>query len=80
MPCGTSVPRANVTTARLALLVVAMLTLPFFLEELSFSAGDVITLIDCPPAEEWWRGECGGKVGYFPAKYCKKWESAPSTS
>ena len=35
-------------------------------DDLPFKAGDVINLLSCPDAEEWWQGEKDGKVGIFP--------------
>ncbi|BES94829.1 cdc42 GTPase-activating protein [Nesidiocoris tenuis] len=38
-------------------------------DELSFQIGDMISVIDMPPAEEssWWRGKRGFVVGFFPS-------------
>ena len=36
-------------------------------DELSFDPDDVITNIQID--EGWWRGECGGQIGLFPANY-----------
>uniref|UniRef100_A0A146KR48 GTPase-activating protein CdGAPr n=1 Tax=Lygus hesperus TaxID=30085 RepID=A0A146KR48_LYGHE len=38
-------------------------------DELSFQIGDMISVIDMPPAEEssWWRGKRGFLVGFFPS-------------
>lgn len=30
-----------------------------------------VTVIDSSD-ENWWKGKCLGKVGYFPSKYCTK--------
>lgn len=39
-------------------------------DELSFQVGDMISVIDMPPAGEstWWRGKHGFAVGFFPAE------------
>jgi hypothetical protein len=39
-------------------------------DELSFQVGDMISVIDMPPAGEssWWRGKLGFAVGFFPAE------------
>jgi hypothetical protein len=37
-------------------------------DELTFEAGDVITLVSRDEAD-WWRGEIDGRVGVFPANY-----------
>ncbi|XP_011499061.1 PREDICTED: GTPase-activating protein CdGAPr-like isoform X1 [Ceratosolen solmsi marchali] len=39
-------------------------------DELSFQIGDMISVIDMPPAGEssWWRGKLGFAVGFFPAE------------
>jgi hypothetical protein len=37
--------------------------------ELSLHCGDVITVLDDDPAEEWWEGECKGVFGFFPKTY-----------
>jgi len=39
--------------------------------ELSFQADDIVTLLEYQDGEEWWKGEVGGQVGYFPANYVK---------
>lgn len=39
-------------------------------DEISFQVGDMISVIDMPPAGEstWWRGKHGFAVGFFPAE------------
>ncbi|XP_041672753.1 GRB2-related adapter protein 2a isoform X4 [Cheilinus undulatus] len=37
-------------------------------DELGFSAGDIIEVVDCSDAS-WWRGRLRGKSGLFPANY-----------
>lgn len=37
-------------------------------DELGFSAGDVIEVLDCSD-ESWWKGRLRGKSGLFPANY-----------
>jgi len=37
-------------------------------DELTFKEGDIITITDKGGAD-WWQGEYGGRVGYFPAVY-----------
>ncbi|KAL6050853.1 actin binding protein [Balamuthia mandrillaris] len=37
--------------------------------ELSFHAGEIITLLDYREGEEWWKGRVGNRVGLFPANY-----------
>ncbi|XP_014207373.1 uncharacterized protein LOC106638621 [Copidosoma floridanum] len=39
-------------------------------DEISFQVGDMISVIDMPPAGEssWWRGKRGFDVGFFPAE------------
>ncbi|KYO30362.1 rho GTPase-activating protein 33-like [Alligator mississippiensis] len=38
--------------------------------ELSFEVGDIVSVIDMPPAEDtsWWRGKHGFQVGFFPSE------------
>lgn len=43
-------------------------------DELSFQPDDIITGIDRID-EGWWRGECHGKLGLFPANYVELIES-----
>lgn len=38
--------------------------------DLPLKAGNVIKIIEC--SNEWWKGECNGKVGIFPGSYVKK--------
>ena len=40
--------------------------------ELSFAAGDTITVTQEDPATGWWTGECNGKVGPFPGNYVER--------
>ena len=40
-------------------------------DELSISYGDVINIHD-KQEDGWWLGECGGKVGIFPATYVEQ--------
>lgn len=40
-------------------------------DELDLIAGYKVTVIDSSD-ENWWKGKCLGKVGYFPSKYCTK--------
>jgi len=40
-------------------------------DELSISYGDVINIHD-KQEDDWWLGECGGKVGIFPATYVEQ--------
>lgn len=52
-------------------------------DELGFSAGDVIEVLDCSD-ESWWKGRLRGKSGLFPANYTTQlWENtsgdAPTT-
>ena len=39
-------------------------------DELNFSAGDLVEVIDKPDGG-WWRGRCHGKEGLFPSNYVK---------
>eukprot|EP01134_Creolimax_fragrantissima_P001053 CFRG1053T1 len=36
--------------------------------DLNFKGGDAITIIEAPE-DGWWKGECNGKVGYFPSNH-----------
>jgi len=38
-------------------------------DDLTFAAGQTITLLHCPPEEDWWQGELDGRVGIFPKAY-----------
>ena len=40
-------------------------------DELSIGYGDVINIHD-KQEDGWWLGECGGKVGIFPATYVEQ--------
>ena len=44
--------------------------------DLSFTAGDVITLISYDANEEWWHGSLKGNVGTFPRDYVQRVESS----
>ncbi|XP_064470782.1 uncharacterized protein LOC135385411 isoform X2 [Ornithodoros turicata] len=39
-------------------------------DEISFEVGDMVSVIDMPPADEstWWRGKKGFEVGFFPSE------------
>ena len=37
-------------------------------DELSFEAGDTVTVVNKDEAD-WWKGECKGKTGVFPSNY-----------
>ncbi|XP_077525010.1 GTPase-activating protein CdGAPr isoform X1 [Amblyomma americanum] len=39
-------------------------------DEISFQVGDMVSVIDMPPADEsmWWRGKRGFEVGFFPSE------------
>ena len=47
------------------------LTLSPRYDELSISYGDVINIHD-KQEDDWWLGECEGKVGIFPATYVEQ--------
>ena len=40
-------------------------------DELSFEAGDIITLLS-KDEEAWWKGELNGKSGVFPSNYVEE--------
>ncbi|XP_044736642.1 uncharacterized protein LOC123298621 [Chrysoperla carnea] len=40
-------------------------------DELDLKAGYKVTVIDTSD-NDWWKGKCLGKVGYFPSKYCTR--------
>ena len=40
-------------------------------DELSIAYGEVINIHD-KQEDDWWLGECGGKVGIFPATYVEQ--------
>eukprot|EP00727_Mastigamoeba_balamuthi_P000655 m51a1_g10587 hypothetical protein (668) ;mRNA; r:179-2562 len=44
--------------------------------ELSFRAGDAITVVSQEPSG-WWLGECGGSKGWFPANFVRLWPESP---
>ena len=44
-------------------------------DELSFEAGDIITLLS-KDEEAWWKGELNGKSGVFPSNYVEEITSA----
>jgi hypothetical protein len=48
--------------------------------DLSFAAGDLITLVSHDPAEEWWHGSLNGSVGTFPRDYVERVDQAASTT
>jgi len=37
--------------------------------QLSFKAGDIISVCDWWEGSDWWEGECNNKVGWFPVNY-----------
>jgi hypothetical protein len=39
--------------------------------QLSFRAGDSITILDSNTADDWWFGKCSGQEGWFPKSYVK---------
>ena len=41
-------------------------------DDLPFKAGNVIRLLACGDADDWWQGEMGGRVGIFPKAYVQK--------
>jgi len=41
-------------------------------DELSFQAGDVITIIKAPADSDWWAGSANGKCGSFPKRYIQR--------
>lgn len=45
--------------------------------DLSFSEGEIVEIIDETNAD-WWTGKCRGKQGLFPSSYVKKEDAAPS--
>ena len=55
----------------IVLVIVIILTLSPRYDELSISYGDVINIHD-KQEDDWWLGECGGKVGIFPATYVEQ--------
>ena len=40
-------------------------------DELPFSEGDVITVLERYEDTEWWKGELKGRVGLFPSNFCR---------
>ena len=38
-------------------------------DDLTFATGDIITLDECDPTEDWWKGHIGDRIGIFPANY-----------
>ncbi|KNE56512.1 hypothetical protein AMAG_02314 [Allomyces macrogynus ATCC 38327] len=39
-------------------------------DDLGFKVGDRIEILEATPStNDWWKGKCNGKVGYFPANY-----------
>ena len=40
-------------------------------DELNFSAGDIVEVLEKPDGEDWWKGRCRGKEGLFPTNYVK---------
>ena len=41
-------------------------------DDLPFKQGDVINLVNCDDAEDWWQGELGDRTGIFPKNYVEK--------
>jgi hypothetical protein len=41
--------------------------------ELTIRKGQVVTVRDILPDEEWWEGECNGRVGFFPVAYTTRY-------
>ncbi|KAM5236679.1 rho GTPase-activating protein 33 isoform 4-T4 [Ctenodactylus gundi] len=48
-------------------------------DELSFEVGDIVSVIDMPPAEDrsWWRGKRGFQVGFFPSECVELFTERP---
>lgn len=40
-------------------------------DELDLKAGYKVTVIDTSD-QDWWKGKCLGRVGYFPSNYCTR--------
>jgi len=48
--------------------------------ELSLRRGDVVTVLDDDPNEEWWEGECDGIFGFFPKSYVVPYPPAATST